>query len=43
MDVNPEPKEPTGRVYVDPEGEALSDNRIRAKRIGAELAHKKYG
>jgi hypothetical protein len=43
MDVNPQPKEPTGRVYVDPEGEALSDNRIRAKRIGAELAHKKYG
>ncbi|MCO6456645.1 MAG: hypothetical protein J5I93_15205 [Pirellulaceae bacterium] len=33
----------TGRVYVDPLGEKLSDGRIRARRIDAQEAYKLYG
>ena len=33
----------TGRVYVDPDGEALSGDRIRARRIKAAEAYKLYG
>ena len=33
----------TGRVYVDPDGEALSGDRIRARRLGASEAYKLYG
>ena len=33
----------SGRVYVDPDGEKLSDGRIRARRIGAAEAYKLYG
>ncbi|MBX9655935.1 hypothetical protein K2Y11_20145 [bacterium] len=36
-------REPTGRVYLDPNGEKLSDGRIRAPRISYEQAHKLYG
>jgi hypothetical protein len=34
---------PTGRVYVDPKGEQLSDGLIRARRIGYKEAHQIYG
>jgi hypothetical protein len=33
----------TGRVYVDPEGEKLSDGRIRAKRLKSEDAYRRFG
>jgi hypothetical protein len=33
----------TGRVYIDPAGEKLSDNRIRAKRVSAGEVYKLYG
>jgi hypothetical protein len=33
----------TGRVYVDPKGEKLSDGRIRARRLDAQEAYKLYG
>lgn len=33
----------TGRVYVDPNGEKLSDGRIRAPRIKVEDAYKRFG
>jgi hypothetical protein len=33
----------TGRVYIDPNGEKLSDNRIRAKRVGSGEVYKLYG
>jgi hypothetical protein len=33
----------TGRVYIDPNGERLSDNRIRAKRASAAEVYKLYG
>jgi len=34
---------PTGRVYVDPNGEQLAGEAIRAKRIGYKEAHRLYG
>jgi len=34
---------PTGRVYIDPEGQSLSQGRILAKKISYEQAYKKYG
>lgn len=40
--VNPE-KKGSGRVYIDPEGEKLSDGRIRAKRVSAIDVIRKYG
>lgn len=33
----------TGRVYLDPNGEALSDGRIRVRRIGYTEVHDLYG
>ena len=36
-------KRPTGRVYVDPNGEKLKGGLIKAKRIGYKAAHKIYG
>jgi hypothetical protein len=41
--VNPDNSEPTGRLYVDPHGEKLSDGRIRARRLDYEEANKLYG
>jgi len=34
---------PTGRVYVDPRGEAISGGRIRARKLRAPEAYKLYG
>ena len=42
MNVDPEIKN-TGRVYIDPNGEKLSDNRIRAKRVSSAEVYKLYG
>ena len=42
MNVDPDIKN-TGRVYIDPAGEKLSDNRIKAKRISAGEVYKLYG
>lgn len=42
-DVRPKTTVPTGRVYIDPEGEKLSDGTIRAKILEYEDAHKLYG
>jgi len=42
MNVDPEIKN-TGRVYIDPNGEKLSDNRIRAKRVTSGEVYKLYG
>lgn len=36
-------KLPTGRVYLDPEGEKLKGGLIKAKRLGYREAHKLYG
>lgn len=33
----------TGRVYMDPNGEAISDGRIRARKIKSAEAYKLYG
>jgi hypothetical protein len=43
MGINPDNKEPTGRIYVDPNGEKLKDGLIRAKLIEYEDANKLYG
>ena len=40
--VDPDKQEP-GRVYLDPNGEKLSDNRIRAKRVTSGEVYKLYG
>jgi len=42
MDVDPEKKN-TGRVYLDPNGEKLSDNRIKARRVNAAEVYRLYG
>jgi hypothetical protein len=34
---------PTGRVYIDPDGEKLSDGRIKARKINHAEADKLYG
>lgn len=34
---------PTGRVYIDPDGEKLSDGRIKARKINHAEANKLYG
>ena len=34
---------PTGRVYIDPDGEKLSGGRIKARKINHEEANKLYG
>jgi hypothetical protein len=43
MDIRPDNTEPTGRLYVDPQGEKLSDGTIRAKRISYDDANRLYG
>jgi hypothetical protein len=43
MGINPDNVEPTGRIYVDPNGEKLKGGLIRAKRIESDDAHKLYG
>jgi hypothetical protein len=42
MNVDPAKKE-NGRVYIDPNGEKLSEGRIRARRISAGEVFKLYG
>ena len=42
MNVDPEKKN-TGRVYLDPNGEKLSDNRIRARRVSSGEVYRLYG
>lgn len=34
---------PTGRVYVDPNGESLTDGLVRARRLKYDEAHKLFG
>lgn len=43
MGINPDNREPTGRIYVDPNGEKLSDGLIRARRIAYDDANRLYG
>jgi hypothetical protein len=40
--VNPE-KKGGGRIFIDPDGEKLSEGRIRAKRVSAIDVIRKYG
>lgn len=40
---NPENKNPTARVYVDPEGERVRGGLIVAKKISSKECHEKYG
>ena len=42
MNVDPDKKN-TGRVYLDPNGEKLSDGRIRARRLSSGEVYKLYG
>ncbi len=41
--INPKAVEATGRVYIDPHGEKLSDGRIKARLIGYDESNKLYG
>ncbi|MGQ0633711.1 MAG: hypothetical protein ACT4QC_03795 [Planctomycetaceae bacterium] len=41
--VNAENADPTGRLYVDPQGEMLTGGLIRAKRLDYETANQLYG
>jgi hypothetical protein len=43
MNVTPNFPRPTGRVYVDPNGEKLSDGRILARKVGSDEIYKLYG
>lgn len=43
LNVRPGSKLPTGRVYLDPNGEKLKGGLIKAKRIGHKEAHELYG
>ncbi len=43
MGINPSLKEPTGRIYIDPDGEKLEGGRIRARLIEHDEADKLYG
>ena len=43
MDVNPNAGSSTGRVYLDPNGEKLSDGTIRARRVNYDEVNKLYG
>lgn len=38
-----QPNKRVGRVYIDPMGEKLSDDRIRARKISSEEVYRKYG
>ncbi len=42
LNIDPENKL-GGRVYIDPDGEKLSEGRIRAAKMTPHEAHKKYG
>lgn len=41
--IDPENSEPTGRIYLDPNGEKLSGGLIRSRRLESDEAHKLYG
>jgi hypothetical protein len=43
LNVNPGSKLRTGRVYLDPNGEKLSDGRVKARRLSSSEAYKLYG
>ena len=43
MNVDPASKQRTGRVYIDPNGEKLSENRIRARKVGTDEVLRLYG
>ncbi len=43
MDVRPGAAAATGRVYVDPNGEKLSDGLIRAKLVDYKTVNELYG
>ena len=43
MQIRPDNSEPTGRLYLDPNGEKLADGLIRAEKINYEEANKRYG
>ncbi len=43
MDVRPGAAAATGRIYVDPQGEKLSDGLIRAKRVDYKTVNELYG
>ena len=43
MNYNPENKRPTGRVYVDPDGEKAAGGLIVAKKMSSAACHQKYG
>ena len=43
LNVRPGSSEPTGRVYLDPNGEKLKDGLIRARLLGHKEAHELYG
>jgi hypothetical protein len=36
-------KDPSGRLYLDPDGEKLAGGRIKAAKMTSEQCHKKYG
>lgn len=42
LNVNPDKKE-NGRIYIDPNGEKLSEGRIKARRISSTEVYKLYG
>lgn len=41
--INPKSTEPTGRVYLDPNGEKLTDGKIKARLITYDESNKLYG
>jgi len=43
MGINPDNTEPTGRIYIDPNGEKLKDGLIRARRVDYDEVNKLYG
>lgn len=43
LNVTPGSARPTGRVYVDPNGEKVSGGFIRARRLGYKEAHEMFG
>ena len=43
MEINDKPRGPTGRIYLNPEGEKLSGGRIRAPLISYFEANKRFG
>lgn len=41
--IDPENTEPTGRIYIDPNGEKLKDGLIRARRVDHDEVNRLYG